>query len=122
MQGIVKKIEEVTDRSIRAERMMEEGFQIVESLLPVLLTVVKEINEPRLPSLRGKMKARKADIPVWGPEDIDVGGDQIGLNGSPTYVARIFAPERKGSGKIFRGDAEEAVDQLIHELRSGKLI
>lgn len=118
----VKKIEEVNDRSVRAERMMEEGFQVVESPLPVLLTVVKEINEPRLPSLRGKMKARKANISVWGPEKVGVDCDQIGLKGSPTYVTRIFAPERRKSGKIFQGDAEEVVDQLIRELRNGKLI
>ncbi len=118
----VKKIEEVNDRSIRAQRMMEEGFQVVESPLPVLLTVVKEINEPRLPSLRGKMKARKANIQVWGPEEIGVDCDQIGLEGSPTYVTRIFAPERRRSGKIFQGDAEEVVDQLTEELRNGKLI
>ena len=118
----VRKIEEVSDRTIRAERMMEEGYQVVESPLPVLLTVVKEINEPRLPSLRGKMKAKKADVPVWGPEDIGVDCDEIGLKGSPTYVSRVFAPERKKSGKVFRGDPEETVDQLIQEFRKGKLI
>ncbi len=121
----VKKIEEVTPPpagSIRAERMMEEGFQVVESRLPVLLTVVKEINEPRLPSLRGKMKARKANIQVWGPEELGVDSDRIGLKGSPTYVSRIFAPPQRKSGKIFQGDAEEVVDQLLHELRDGKLV
>ncbi len=118
----VRKIEEVTDRSIRAQRMMEEGFQVVESPLPVLLTVVKEINEPRLPSLRGKIKAKKADIPVWGPEDLGLDCAQIGLKGSPTYVSRIFAPERRSSGKVFRGEPEESVDQLICELRKAKFI
>ena len=118
----VKKIEQVSDRSLRAERMMEEGFQVVESPLPVLLTVVKEINEPRLPSLRGKMRAKKAEIPVWGPDDLGLDCEKIGLRGSPTYVSRIFAPERKKSGKVFRGDPEETVDALIEELRKGKLI
>jgi electron transfer flavoprotein beta subunit len=118
----VKKIAEVSDRSLRAERMMEEGFQVVDSPLPVLLTVVKEINEPRLPSLRGKMKAKKAEIPVWGPEDLGLDCEEIGLRGSPTYVSRIFAPERKKSGTIFRGDPEETVDQVIQELRKAKLI
>jgi electron transfer flavoprotein beta subunit len=118
----VKKIEQVSDRSLRAERMMEEGFQVVESPLPVLLTVVKEINEPRLPSLRGKMRAKKAEIPVWGPDDLGLDCEEIGLRGSPTYVSRIFAPERKKSGKVFRGDPEETVDALIEELRKGKLI
>jgi len=118
----VKKIEEISDRSIRAERMMEEGYQVVESPLPVLLTVVKEINEPRLPSLRGKMRANKATIPVWGPEEIGVDPEEVGLKASPTYVAKIFAPDRKGVGKIFRGDPEETVDQLLQELRNKKLL
>jgi electron transfer flavoprotein beta subunit len=118
----VKKIEEITDRTIRAERMMEEGYQIVESPLPVLLTVVKEINEPRLPSLRGKMRAKTAKIPVWGPEEVGLDPEHIGLKGSPTYVTKIFTPERKSSGKMFRGDAEEVVDQLLRELRERKLV
>ena len=118
----VKKIEEVTDRTIRAERLMEEGYQVVQSPLPVLLTVVKEINEPRLPSLRGKMRAKNAAIPVWGPEEIGVDPREVGLKGSPTYVARIFSPERKGTAKVFRGEPEETVEQLLEELRSKKLL
>jgi electron transfer flavoprotein beta subunit len=84
--------------------------------------VVKEINEPRLPSLRGKLRARKTSIPVWGPEDLDVDCDEIGLSGSPTYVSKIFVPERKRSAKIFRGEAENAVDQLMQELRKGTVV
>ncbi len=118
----VKRVEEITEKAILAERMMEEGYQVVKSPLPVLLTVVKEINEPRLPSLRGKMKAKKAEIPVWGPEDLSVDCDQIGLKGSPTYVTRIFAPKQRAAGKIYRGDAEDAVDQLLQELQDAKLI
>lgn len=118
----VKKIEEITDKTIRAERLMEEGYQVVQSPLPVLLTVVKEINEPRLPSLRGKMRAKNAAIPVWGPEEIGVDPREVGLKGSPTYVARIFSPERKGTAKVFRGGPEETVEQLLEELRSKKLL
>lgn len=118
----VKKIEEITDRMIRAERLMEEGYQVVQSPLPVLLTVVKEINEPRLPSLRGKMRAKNAAIPVWGPQEIGVDPREVGLNGSPTYVARIFSPERKGTAKVFRGEPEETVEQLFEELRGKKLL
>ena len=59
----VKKIEEIKpEENARVERMTEEGFDIIETPLPCLLTVVKEINEPRLPSLKGKMKAKKAEI------------------------------------------------------------
>jgi electron transfer flavoprotein beta subunit len=101
---------------------MEEGYQVVQSPLPVLLTVVKEINEPRLPSLRGKMRAKNAAIPVWGPEEIGVDPREVGLKGSPTYVARIFSPERKGTAKVFRGEPEETVEQLFEELRAKKLL
>ncbi|MBU4589588.1 MAG: electron transfer flavoprotein subunit beta/FixA family protein, partial [Candidatus Omnitrophica bacterium] len=57
----VKRIEEVSSNHMRAERMTEEGYEIIDSPLPCLITVVKEINEPRLPSLKGKMKAKKAE-------------------------------------------------------------
>ncbi|MCX5714152.1 MAG: electron transfer flavoprotein subunit beta/FixA family protein, partial [Candidatus Omnitrophica bacterium] len=56
----VKKVEEATDKSMRLERMMEEGFEIIEAPLPLLITVVKEINEPRIPSLKGMMRAKSA--------------------------------------------------------------
>ncbi len=118
----VKKIEKISDRSIRAQRMMEQGHQVVESRLPVVLTVVKEINEPRLPSLRGKMKAKKTTIPVWGPQEIGVDPGEVGLKGSPTYVTKIFAPPRKSSGRILEGEPEETVEQLLQELRDKKLV
>ena len=54
----VKKIEEARDKSMKVERMLEEGFEIIETPLPALLTVVKEINEPRMPSLKGLMKRK----------------------------------------------------------------
>ncbi len=60
------------------ERLLEEGYEIIELKLPALITVVKEINEPRLPSLRGKMSARKAEIPVWGNKDLAIDENQIG--------------------------------------------
>ena len=58
----IRKIEDVKPDSIKVQRMMDEGYDIVESSLPVLLTVVKELNQPRLPSLKGKMAAKKAEL------------------------------------------------------------
>ncbi len=55
----VRKIEDVSGSSIKVQRMMDEGYDVVESSFPVLFTVVKELNEPRLPSLKGKMAAKK---------------------------------------------------------------
>ncbi len=118
----VRKIEEIRDNYIRAERMMEEGYDVIEMSLPSVITVVKEINEPRLPSLRGMLKAKKADIPVWDVEKL--GGDtaKFGLNGSPTQVIRIFTPQPRAGGEILEGTLEEKASKLIAELRKTKLM
>lgn len=113
----VRKIEDITRNSIRVQRLMDEGYDIVESLLPVLLTVVKELNVPRLPSLKGKMAAKKAEIKKWGSSDIQAEEKNLGLKGSPTQVKNIFAPEARSDRKIFQGTPEEQVDALINELR-----
>jgi len=118
----VRKIEEVTENSIKVQRLMEEGYDIVESTLPVLLTVVKELNEPRLPSLKGKLAAKKAEIKKWGPSDIQAEEENVGLKGSPTQVKNIFAPEPRADRKMLEGKPEEMVDALLDELRRFKCV
>ncbi|MFA5346283.1 MAG: electron transfer flavoprotein subunit beta/FixA family protein, partial [Candidatus Omnitrophota bacterium] len=68
----VKKVEEASDRLMRVERMLEEGFEIIETPLPALLTVVKEINEPRIPSLKGLLRAKSAKITMWGQKELEL--------------------------------------------------
>jgi electron transfer flavoprotein beta subunit len=118
----VRKIEEIRDGYIRVERLMEEGYDVIESSIPVLLTVVKELNEPRLPSLKGKMAAKKAQIRRLGPSDIGAKEDHIGLRGSPTQVKNIFAPEARKDRKILTGTPEEQVNELIQELKGIRCI
>jgi len=118
----VRKIEEVTQNSIKVQRLMDEGYDIVESSFPVLLTAVKELNEPRLPSLKGKMAAKKAVIQKWGASDIMADQNDIGMKGSPTQVKNIFTPEARSGRKILEGDTEEQVDALIQELRGIKCL
>jgi len=118
----VKKIEEIADGIIRAQRMTEEGYDIIEGDLPVVISVVKEINEPRLPSLKGKMKAKKAEIITWSAADIEADEQLIGLNGSPTQVVKIFSPPAREGGEIFQGEPEEMVEQLAQALERQKII
>ncbi len=99
------------------ERLLEEGYELLELKLPALITVVKEINEPRLPSLRGKMNAKKAQITTWGNSDLGAEINQIGLDGSPTRVVKIFTPPQKEGGKTFEGEPKEVVNQLLAEIR-----
>jgi len=122
----VKKIEEVNlqkreARYIRAERMTEEGYEVIESPLPCVVTVVKEINEPRLPSLKGKMRAKKAEIKKWEAKDLDADPNLIGLNGSPTKVVRIFVPPPRKGGQILQGDVKEVSEKLVRLLKNDVL-
>ena len=118
----IKKIEDVTNNSIKVQRMMDEGYDVVESSLPVLLTVVKELNQPRMPSLKGKMTAKKAEIRTMGMSDIGADENSLGLKGSPTQVRNIFAPEVKAERKMIEGSPEEQVANLIKELKEIKCI
>lgn len=118
----VKKIEDVGIQSIKVHRLMDDGYDVVESSVPVLLTVVKEINTPRLPSLKGKMAAKKAvigkmDLAATGAEE-----ENVGLKGSPTQVRNIFAPQAKANRKVLEGTLEQQVDALIEELRRMKCV
>ncbi|MCK5451230.1 MAG: electron transfer flavoprotein subunit beta/FixA family protein [Candidatus Omnitrophica bacterium] len=108
----VKKIEKINNETATVERMTEEGYDIVETSLPVIFSVVKEINEPRLPSLKGKMKAKKAEIPVWTAEDLACEDDKIGLDGSPTRVVKVFSPPPRGGGRILEGEPHEIAKEL----------
>lgn len=119
----VRKIESVEDSGyIIVERLLEDGYVRLKTKLPVILTVVKEINEPRLPSLKGKMKARKAEVKVWTKDDLDVDTDRLGLTGSPTQVIKIFTPPKPAGGKILKGETQEVVSELLKELKQAGIL
>lgn len=109
----IKNITEITEKSITVQRKIEGGFEIVKLQLPALLTVNKEINEPRLPSIRGILKAKEIDVPVWTANDLVLDKAAIGLDGSPTQVVSIATPEINAKGEIFKGTPEEQVNNLV---------
>jgi len=113
----VKKIEEIKDKIITVERMTEEGYDVVQTSLPCLLTVVKEINEPRLPSLKGMMRAKKTQIITWKATDIEMENDRLGLTGSPTQVIKVFTPPPRPKGQIFETTPQDAANQLVSLLK-----
>lgn len=118
----VKKIEELDEEKIVIERLMEGGYDRVSIKLPAVLTVVKELNEPRLPSLRGKFKAKKAEIITWGFDDIKVNEKMVGLNGSPTWVEKIFSPPPKTGGEKFEWNPEDSGEKVFEYMKTNKII
>lgn len=113
----VRKIEEVDEKHIVAERLFEEGYEVVESPLPCLLTVVKEINTPRLPSLKGKMAAKKAEIRKMSAADLGCDPKKLGLDGSPTKVVKIFTPPVRGGGEMLEGEVHEVAALLVGKIK-----
>ena len=111
----VSKVEDVNpdEGTMIVHRLLDGGTERVESKLPALLTVVKDINQPRKPSILKMKKARNAEIPVWGADDIGADPDQLGQTGSPTWVEHIFSPEQKSEGEMISGDPEEAVATIL---------
>jgi len=114
----VQKTRKVTEEFIEIERMMDDGFDVLRLPLPALMTVVKDINEPRVASLKGKMRAKKAEIKKYSATDIGADPQSIGLAGSPTQVVRVFPPEPRGDRKIFSGSVAEQVDHLVECLKA----
>lgn len=117
----VKKVEDANEKYMRVERLMEEGYEIIETPLPALLTVVKEINEPRIPSLKGMMRAKSAKITAWGQKDLELDPQNIGLCGSPTQVVKIFTPPQRTGGQILSGEVPEIAGKLV-DLIKGEVV
>lgn len=112
----VRKVE-INHNRLRVERMMDDGYDVLEIGLPVLLTVVKGINEPRLPSLKGEVRAATMEIPVYTAQDLGLDINKVGLKGSATKVTKIFPPPRKREYARIDGTLEEQVETLLKKLK-----
>ncbi|OGO30571.1 MAG: electron transfer flavoprotein subunit beta [Chloroflexi bacterium RBG_16_56_11] len=117
----VSRIEEIKEAYLRVSRMTEEGHETIEATLPAVITVAKEINVPRVPSLRGIMRSKSAKILTWGIQELGVDKDSVGLAGSSTQVIKIFFPQRIHKAEIFSGDLEKQADALIDRLKSARI-
>jgi len=118
----VSGIEEINNDRIRVKRLIDEVHEVLESGLPAVITVTKEINVPRLPSLRGIMKSKSAKIPIWTARDLGLDPARVGLAGSFTRVVKIFTPVRNHQAEMLEGDPESQVKSLIQKLRENHLI
>lgn len=118
----IAKIESLDKKKIVVKRLVENGYETCSIKLPIVLTVVKEINEPRTPSLRGKMNAKKATITVWKAADLDAPEDKLGLKGSPTQVVKVFSPPHREGGDRWTGEPVELADRLAGLLKEMEIV
>ncbi len=103
--------------ALTVERLLDHGYDAVEVNLPALITVVKEINEPRPPSFKAKLKAKQAAIPVWGLADLELPPEAVGLAGSFTQVVKVFSPPARGAGETWTGEPAELAGRLWRRLQ-----
>ena len=120
----VSEIREVGER-VTVVCEMEGDRYLIESPLPLLVTVTKDINVPRLPAFADKLKARKAEIEKWTAQDLSAVADssKFGLQGSPTRLSKVIVPSEEGrKGQVFRGSAEETVARMADALHEGGIL
>jgi len=120
--GYASSIPEISRNKMKVKRLMEDRYETFEINLPAAISVVKEINTPRVPSLRGKMKAKNLQIPVWDAAQLGTKEDEVGLSGSYTQVIKIFTPDIKHEIRILEGSTGEQVEQLYKELKKLNVI
>ncbi len=118
----VRKIESIDGGKAVVQRQTETGYDTCEIELPAVVSVVKEINEPRLPSLKGKMKAKKAAIPHWSASDIGIETSGTGKS-SPSRTTEAKTPPPRPEGEMIEGETpEEVAERLFKKLREDQVI
>ncbi len=119
----VSKVREIAKGRAVVERMLDTGTEVVEVELPAVFTVVKDINEPRLPGLKSKMRAKKAEIRKLTAADIGADPETLGLKGSPTYVDKIFSPPKRTGGEMITGEtAAEKAKAIVAKLKEMQVV
>lgn len=122
----VSRVVAITETRATVHRLVEDGYEVLEVDLPAVLTVVKEVADPRLPTLLGKRRARAAEIPVWRPAELGIRPEDVGLKASPTRVVRIFRPKVARACRMVQATDEDsaraAVDELIAFLAEKELV
>ncbi|MBC8429692.1 MAG: electron transfer flavoprotein subunit beta/FixA family protein [Dehalococcoidia bacterium] len=119
---LARKID-ITNGKARVERVTDEGYEVIEVSLPALITVSNEIGEPRYPTIKGIMAAKKKEPVIWKPADIGVEVSQIGAAGRRTKLLKLFQPVREAKCEIVEGEnPEEAAVNLALKLREAKVL
>jgi electron transfer flavoprotein beta subunit len=119
----VKKVEEINQEEGFAvvHRKLEDGYEVIQSTMPCLMSVEKEINEVPYSSMANMLKAARYKPVIWAVADLeDVDRTQLGLKGSPTIVSKVWAPAKPSGGTMLEGKPTEQAEQLLAVLLEKK--
>jgi len=112
------------NNSVRIKQKLEHGFRILETSFPAVITVEREINQPRIPPMDSIMEAyREKEVVVWGMEDLGGEREYFGLNGSPTQCRRVYTKKvTKGKVQLLEGEAGKVAKRLVEILKQKDLV
>jgi electron transfer flavoprotein beta subunit len=123
---LVDRIEKIDleAKTVTVRRKLEGRYEIVEARLPAMITVVRELNRPRYPTVPMRLASARAEVEHWSNEQLKLDVNSVGLKGSPTWVSRIFSPERSEGEIIGDGlnDPVAAAHLLIERLLAGDML
>ena len=108
--------------TVTVQRQLEDGYEVIKVKTPVMLTAVKELNDPRYMSVDMIFDAFKKDVTIWTIYDLDIDSTVVGLKASPTRVARSFTPSPKGKGVMLEGSTQDKIERLVVELKHKHII
>jgi electron transfer flavoprotein beta subunit len=118
----VRRILQVGPGGAVVECLTDAGHDVVRIPLPAVMTAVKELNEPRRPNLEDLHRSRVACIRRLDAAAVGADRDEIGLDGSPTRVVRIFSPPRRAGGRVFEEDLDAGVEAALRLMASEGLL
>jgi len=113
---------DAANKKVVVERAIEGGIEVVEAKLPAVISVIKGINEPRLPNLMGIRKASKIEIPAWNADDLGVDKSKLGYQSASTKVVEIAVPPPRGAGEILKGEIDDIANAITDKLIELKVI
>jgi electron transfer flavoprotein alpha/beta subunit len=112
----------MTDGRLRVERVLDDGIEIVEAMLPAVVTVSNELGEARKPNLRETMRAARKPVAVWSAFDLGLDPEEVGAAGARRVIERLFVPVRDGRCERIEGSPQEQAQRLVERLREAKLL
>lgn len=121
--AFVRRVVDVSDKSITVERLTEDGAEEIELPFPCVISVVKEISSPRVRSVKGRMAAKRAEVTKWTADDIGADKGKLGVKNCPTRVVKSFSPKRNANAVVVDGaNGREKAAKLVELLRDNKYI
>lgn len=119
---LARKIE-VNDSKLRIERVNSSGYEVIESSIPAVITVSNEVGQPRYPTVKGIMAAKRIEPIIWKPSDIGIEASATGANAQRTKLRKLFQPVHEGKCEFAEGEsAEDMAADLASKLRAAKVL